>query len=71
MKLMDVLANFDEQDRLTDGTHEWIAGELVELVADIDDREYDLIYLHDGRVAVYRVGHDGTRSAQPAYVEVV
>jgi hypothetical protein len=71
MKLMDVLANFNEKDRLTDGMHEWMAGELVELIADLDNHEYDLMYLHDGRVAVYRIGHDGTRAAQPAYVEVV
>jgi hypothetical protein len=70
MKLMDALANFDETDRLTDGVAEWMAGELVALVADIDDREYDLMYLHDGRAAVYRISDDGTRPPRPAYVEV-
>jgi hypothetical protein len=70
MKLIDALANFDQTDRLTDGMQIWHAGDLASDVAEADDREYDLLYLHDGRVALYRISDNGTRYPQPSYVEV-
>lgn len=70
MKLMDALANFDRTDRLTDGFTEWMAGDLVSQVANCDDQDYDLMYLRDGRVALYQIAHDGTRHSQPSYVEL-
>lgn len=48
-----------------------MAGDLVSQLAEADDREYDLMYLHDGRVALYRIAPDGSRHGQPTYVEVV
>ena len=70
MKLMDALANFDQTDRLTDGIRMWNADELVSGVAETDDRQYDLEYLLDGRMALFRLRHDGARYPIPSYVQV-
>jgi len=70
MRLMDALANLDRRARVSDGARAWSAEELVNEVACGDRDEYEIDYLADGRLAVYRLTPQGLADARPAYFEL-